>query len=101
MGFRNIVLPDGDSANVLERDSSIPVPQAGYFKTFEAGAGSKTMKMDERGWWMGASDFEDAPFQVDMEGNISITATEATSDTAIRFYDSDGNLVILLGFEEV
>lgn len=70
MGFRNIVLPSGQSANVLERDSSMPVPNAGYFKSIEVGAGAKTFKMDERGQWMGALDFEDAPFRIDMNGNF-------------------------------
>ena len=67
-GFRNIVLPSGESANVLEQDSSIPIPKGGLFNSIEVGAGSKTMKMDERGMWMGASDFDDAPFSIDMEG---------------------------------
>ena len=69
-GFRNIVLPSGESANVLEQDSSIPIPKGGLFNSIEVGAGSKTFKMDERGQWMGASDFENAPFRIDMNGNF-------------------------------
>lgn len=70
MAFRNIVLPSGESANPLEQEATNQIPQRGYFSTIEVGAGSKTMKMDERGMWMGASDFSQAPFRVDMDGNF-------------------------------
>ena len=98
--FRNIVLPDYEKANALEDSSARQVADAGYFKNIEVGAGAKTFKMDERGIWMGSSDFDDAPFKVDMEGNIDIRATTLTEDVAFRFYDSDGNLSIFIGFEE-
>lgn len=100
MGFRNIVLPSGESANPIEESSTNQIPERGSFSSFEAGAGSKTMKMDERGFWMGSDDFETAPFSVDMDGNISISASSVTQDVAFRFYDEDGNLAIFIGFEE-
>lgn len=84
MAFRNIILPKDGHANPIENDSMNQIPRAGYFKSFEAGAGSKTMKMDERGMWMGSEDFETAPFSVDMNGNIKIVST-----------DSDGGYILI------
>ena len=69
-GFRNIILPIGESANPIEQESTVDIPERGYFSSIEVGAGTKTFKMDERGQWMGALDFEDAPFRIDMDGNF-------------------------------
>lgn len=68
--FRNIVLPKYESVNVVEQQATRTVAGSGSFKTIEVGAGNKTFKMDERGQWMGALDFENAPFRVDMDGNF-------------------------------
>ena len=76
MGFRNIVLPNGESANPIEAEATNQIPERGYFSTIEFGAGSKTFKGDERGIWMGSSDFETAPFRVDMEGNVYISSPD-------------------------
>ena len=70
MAFRNIVLPSGEGANPIEAEATNQIPERGYFSTIEVGAGSKTFKMDERGMWMGAMDFSQAPFRIDMEGNF-------------------------------
>jgi len=72
--------------------------EEGDFQTIKIGAGDKSIKMDNQGLWLGTDSYTDAPFKVDMEGNITITATEDASDTAIRFYDTAGNLAILIGF---
>lgn len=96
--FRNVVLPKNNEVNAIEQNAERDVAGSGTFKIIEAGAGNKTFKMDERGIWMGNSDFEEAPFKVDMNGNISITATELTQNIAFRFYDEDGNLSIFIGF---
>lgn len=37
------------------------------------GAGTKSFKADESGIWLGAKKFVDAPFSVDMDGNIIAT----------------------------
>jgi len=69
MQFRNIVLPEGGNANPLESQATNQVPKAGVFSSMEFGAGNKTFKGDERGIWMGSSDWNTAPFRVDMQGN--------------------------------
>lgn len=68
--FRNIQLPRQEDINPVEQQSKRSIAQSATFKNIEVGAGSKTFKMDERGQWMGASDFEDAPFRIDMDGNF-------------------------------
>ncbi len=101
MGFRNIVLPEDGTANPIESEATNQVPERGYFSTIEVGAGSKTFKMDERGIWLGSSDFGNAPFRVDMNGNIEVTASNVTQDVSFKYYDEDGKLSIRLGFKNV
>lgn len=77
MAFRNIVLPEDGTANPIESEATNQVPERGYFSTIEVGAGSKTFKMDERGMWMGAMDFLQAPFRIDMEGNFYLYSSSS------------------------
>ena len=44
----------------------------GNFQVIQVGAGSKSFKMDQQGFWLGADSFEDAPFKIDMDGNITV-----------------------------
>jgi len=98
--FRNIVLPQYEEVNVLEQEAKRKVPDRGYFKTMEVGAGNRTMKMDERGFWMGSDDFDTAPLRIDMEGNMILTASAITENMSFRWYDRDGNLAIFIGFRD-
>lgn len=41
-------------------------------KTASVGSGIKTFKIDKSGLWLGAEKFSDAPFSVDMNGNLKI-----------------------------
>jgi len=38
--------------------------------SLKIGSGAKAFKADESGIWLGANAFEDAPFSVDMSGNV-------------------------------
>lgn len=40
------------------------------------GAGDQSFKADESGIWLGANAFADAPFRVDMDGNITATSLD-------------------------
>ena len=40
------------------------------------GFGDKSFKSDDQGIWLGANFFEDAPFRVDMDGNITATSLD-------------------------
>jgi len=43
------------------------------------GFGDKSFKSDDQGIWLGANFFEDAPFSVDMDGNITATSLDLTA----------------------
>lgn len=40
----------------------------------EVGSGSKSLKVDGSGLWLGAREFASAPFSVDMEGNVTASS---------------------------
>jgi hypothetical protein len=48
-------------------------------KNLMVGAGDTSFQADVRGIWLGAKNFEDAPFSVDMEGNVSGITFEGTN----------------------
>ena len=43
---------------------------APQMKILSVGSGSKVFRADEQGIWLGAEKFQNAPFRVDMEGNL-------------------------------
>lgn len=42
-------------------------------KALQVGFGSRVLRVDRQGLWLGADNFADAPFSVDMDGNIIAT----------------------------
>ena len=66
--------------NPFTNIQDIPI-QGGHYgadfvnlNTLEAGSGTKVMRADESGLWLGAEKWDDAPFRVDMEGNSWMTS---------------------------
>lgn len=55
-----------------------------FGNSFKRGSGSNTFGIDERGMWLGAADWDDAPFRVDMQGNMYFSAA-----------DGDGNSLVI------
>jgi hypothetical protein len=112
MGFRDTKrLHEDTDINKEERKPVRQLPEAGHFKEIEAGAGSKTFKMDQRGLWLGDQLMSEAPFSVDMDGlfkllsslgggAIGMSADEGlwigaeTFDQAPFSVDMDGNITI-------
>lgn len=45
-------------------------------QSLQIGSGSKLFRGDSNGIWLGAQKFADAPFSVDMEGNIIATTLQ-------------------------
>jgi len=64
------ILPQSDAEGIKGNDFLNSV------KSLQVGFGSKVMRVDRQGIWLGAADFASAPFSVDMLGNM--TATSAT-----------------------
>lgn len=93
-------------------DKSLPYPDniAGLddlrsVAAIEVGAGSRAMKADSSGLWMGANQFANAPFKVDMDGNIYIESADGklvidAVNNRIVIYDASGVARVLLGYQE-
>lgn len=47
-------------------------------KSLQVGVGSKVLRADKSGLWLGAATFADAPFSVDMDGNVTATSITLT-----------------------
>jgi len=43
------------------------------------GSGDRAFKADESGIWLGANKFEDAPFSVDLDGNVIATSIDLSN----------------------
>lgn len=52
------------------------LPDFEKMSSMQIGFGSRVMRANEQGLWMGAEKFEDAPFSVDMEGNITASSLD-------------------------
>lgn len=55
------------------------------------GFGSKVMRADQQGFWLGANNFLDAPTRIDMDGNF-YSKTVTTSDDE-GFIEQDGHRI--------
>lgn len=49
-------------------------PYLDNLMSMQIGAGTKLFRADHNGIWLGAAQFADAPFRVDMQGNVYITS---------------------------
>ena len=70
----------------------------------EVGTGARSFKGDSSGIWMGADKFADAPFKVDMDGNIYIESADGklvidADNNRIVIYDASGIPRVLLGYQ--
>lgn len=57
----------------------------------QIGSGNKVFRGDQQGIWLGATKFADAPFSVDMEGNIVATSLDLSGFLEIGEAASDVN----------
>lgn len=62
----------------------------------EVGSGQKSFKLNREGLWMGADKFEDAPFKVDMDGNVTLSPSLGNT-IRILIKDSTGTNRVLIG----
>lgn len=54
-----------------------------FSNSFKRGYGDKVFGSSEEGIWLGAADFGDAPFRVNMEGNAVLTSVTASGYIAV------------------
>lgn len=57
----------------------------------QVGFGDELMRVDERGLWLGAAQFEDAPFSVSMDGDITATGISLSTLTGDLDDIADGS----------
>lgn len=62
-----------------------------FSNVFKRGYGNKVFGSSEEGIWLGAADFADAPFRVDMEGNAVLTSVTASGYIQVGGAASDVN----------
>jgi len=71
----------------------------------EVGTGARSFKGDGSGIWMGANKFEDAPFKVNMQGQLIASGTNGAItlnnvDGRIEFYDAAGIMIGIIGYAQ-
>lgn len=54
-----------------------------YSSSFKRGSGDRIWGVDDRGMWLGAADYDDAPFKVSMEGQMIFTAADGSDKLVI------------------
>ena len=82
-----------------------PTPVTDYIKDLRklsVGVGSEAVKADRSGLWAGGNKFADAPFSIDMQGNMysrspSGNMVRDTVNVRDIIYDENGIPVILIG----
>ena len=72
--------------------------------SIQIGAGAKAFKGDSSGIWLGANKFADAPFKVDLDGNIYMQSTDGklvldATNNRIVIYDASSVPRVLLGYQ--
>jgi len=77
----------------VERIPFVPEQAAGLgisnVGAMQMGEGSKVFRGDKRGIWLGAKVFADAPFSVDMEGNLVASSATLTGFSKIYIWKQD------------
>lgn len=59
--------------------------------TMEVGFGSKALRVDKEGLWLGAAKFANAPFKVDMQGNVTASSITLSGYVAVGGAAADVN----------
>lgn len=56
----------------------------------QVGFGSQVMRMNQQGMWLGAEQFANAPFRVDMQGNLFASSATLAGYSQITIFKQDG-----------
>ena len=54
-----------------------------FNNSFKRGYGDKVWGVDDRGMWLGAADFVDAPFKISMTGQMIFTASDGSGNQLV------------------
>jgi hypothetical protein len=81
--FNDVKEPGGESRSDLYGQSLLP-----NVNSIQIGAGTKAFKGDSSGIWLGANKFADAPFSVDLNGNVVANSLLSKTATGQAFSGS-------------
>jgi hypothetical protein len=96
---QELALPPG-TVEIGQRIGGI----SSFANAFKRGYGDQVFGVSEKGMWLGAADFEDAPFRVDMLGNMYFQTEDGAIvidavNKRIVFYE--GEIPVgFIGFQE-
>lgn len=68
-----------DLPQTLGQEPANPVKDPSKLETLQVGFGGRVLRVDRNGIWLGSEKFADAPFSVDMDGNIVATSLDLSS----------------------
>jgi hypothetical protein len=95
--FRNIT--DIDQENSSNRNESLDNTENQKVTSSVIGSGTNAVYSDSRGTWWGNPDPTKAPVFISVKGKVTIRASALNTGANIEFRDIEGNLSILIGFE--
>lgn len=81
-----------DVPNLPIEDLSGKIGGSPYFddlSSLQVGAGTKLMRVDHNGMWLGARTFAAAPFKVDMSGNVTATSASFPNLITLSIFKQD------------
>jgi len=95
--FRNIT--DIDHENSSNRNESLDNTDNQKVTSSVIGSGTNAVYSDARGTWWGHPDPTKARVFISVKGKVTIRASALNTGANIEFRDIEGNLSILIGFE--
>lgn len=95
--FRNI--DDISQENSSNRNESLDNTDNQKVTSSVIGSGANAVYSDARGTWWGNPDPTKAPVFISVKGKVTIRASALNTEANIEFRDIEGNLSILIGFE--
>lgn len=66
-----------------------PASSGIHSNTFQLGAGADVLRIDKSGIWLGAEKYTDAPFKVDMDGNLTASSATLSGYSKVSIFAQD------------
>lgn len=66
-----------------------PAASGIHTNTFQLGAGADVLRIDKSGIWLGAEKYTDAPFKVDMDGNLVASSATLSGYSKVSVFAQD------------
>lgn len=83
------VFVDVDNKAYRAKEFNKPTENFNTVTTMQVGVGSKVFRTDRSGIWLGAEDFANAPFKVDMDGNLTASSATISGYSNVNVFAQD------------